>query len=148
MTLPRLTFKWTALFAPLVLVMMISSAWLNEAEAGCRLNVYVKNSGKGSLLVLNRKQMPETAVKAKMGVWRGLRQGFWFSGSDTINISTGQTKGDQYDAGFGCGAKRRYRINYLCTSGANKGSDFTDYYPSAKDWTTSQTVTIPLRQCK
>lgn len=153
MKLHRQLVVKAALFASCAM-MFILGVWSTEVDAGCKLNVYVKNIGKIPLDVFNFQNSAETGVKSKMGTWRPLIRGKWEPaiqgdlGQERFSLAPGQRKGDDYAAGFGCGAKRRYRITYMCMSGTLKGKHFTDYYPSANDWTEQQTVTIPLGQCK
>lgn len=128
--------------------------WATDVQAGCKLNVYVQNAGKYPVDVFNFKNNDETGVKSKMGFWRALINGNWRPatrgdlGVERFSVLPSKRKGDDYDAGFRCGANRRFRIKYMCMSGPNRGNHFTEYYPGQKSWTRRQTVTIPLRQCK
>ena len=135
-------------------LILVAGVGLTDVQAGCKLNVYVKNVGKYPLDVFNFKRNAETGVKSKMGVWRGLVKGNWEPatqgdlGVERFSVLPSRRKGDDYDAGFGCGVNRRFRIKYMCMSGPNRGNHFTEYYPGQKSWTRNQTVIIPLRQCK
>ena len=114
--------------------------------ATCNINIFVKNTDKASLHVGNTTN--HTGAKSKGGLWRKLVAGYWFLGTGRVEVKAGETKGDQYFADFRYGAKRRYRISYMCDSGVNRGQGFSDYYPSSTGGTINQTVIVPLRQCK
>lgn len=117
-----------------------------NAIAGCKINVFIKNTGNYSLDVSNFTSL--TGVKTKMGVYRGLHKGYWFSSDDWVEVDAGARKGDDYAADFGCNKKRRYRIKYYCRGGAQNGSSFTKYYPSTSGWTEKQSLTIKVGKCK
>ncbi len=145
MTFSYQTFSRATLLASMVLLFLCSS-WLGSAQAGCQLNITVKNTGKAGLSVSNGTSL--TGVKSKGGSWKGLKKGYWFSESFFIRVDPQKTISDIYSATFGCGAKRRYRIRYKCRSGEMEGQSFSYYYPSEKDWTKNQTVSIRLGRCK
>lgn len=130
-------------------VVMFSALSGTDAFAGCQLNVYVKNISKESLNVKNGVLFgDDSSVKIKLGTWRNLNTGGWFIDKDEFSLDSGQKNGDGFRADFNCGAKRRYKVRYICQGGKYEGSLFTDYYPSAKGWTEKQSVTVNLGRCK
>lgn len=132
--------------AALAMVMVCGIAAPNTAEAGCRINLSVKNGGEAKLSVQNVRS--ETGVKTKGGHWRALKTGSWLNAQLSIDLVPGQKVGSDYKAALGCALKRRYRIRYACKAGANKHRQFTKYYPSATGLTGKQTLTITLDACK
>ena len=119
-----------------------------DAVAGCRINLFVKNTGKQPLSVIIQAYN-ETGVKTRGGVWRSLSRAGWFRGLDRWPLlKANEKQGDRFLAAFGCKAKRRYRIYYKCRAGAHKARHFTAYYPSGTTWTRKTTLTINLGLCK
>ena len=140
--------NFLALVSVVVMLSVLSGA---EVFAGCQINVYVKNTGKETLNVKNGDQLGlgrESAVKIKLGNWKGLSEGGWLHDDLEFGLDSGQKKGDGYIAVFNCGAKRRYKVQYTCQGGKYEGSVFADYYPSPKGWTEKQRVTVNLGRCK
>jgi hypothetical protein len=126
--------------------LMVVFLFPNEVNAGCNINIYVKNGGNNKIRVMN--SMLYSSVRNKTGTWRALFKGGWFHNAGTIDVNPGETKGDGYIADFSCSAERRYKIDYQCYEGSYKGSFFTTYYPSADGYTTDQNVTINLKNCQ
>lgn len=129
-----------------IVVVLTLGTWLPDVQAGCTINVFVKNSGKARIRISNTTNY--TGAKSKGGLWRRLGKGLWFSTKDSIFLDPGKTTGDNYFADFRCGAKRRYRVFYQCKEGKYKGRSFSAYYPSSTTWTTRQSVTVSLGHCK
>jgi hypothetical protein len=115
------------------------------ANAGCQINIFVENTGIYAVDV--RTGTNGTGVKTKGGSWRKLTSGNWrLMGDETIEA--GEQRGNRYNAVFGCGKNRRYRIKYYCKGGANERSHFTSYYPSPTEWTKKvDEVVIKLDKC-
>jgi hypothetical protein len=137
MTLPRLIRSSITLLASLILI-MACSVWPESVQAGCNINIYVANKSKHTI------RIHEGKVKVRGGLWKKMK--YWDPAQSEMWLNPGKRSGDGYRADFNCGAKRRYQVKYQCLGGT--GGWFTDYYPSAKKWTTNQTITIPLQQCQ
>ena len=125
-------------------LMVLASVY--EASAGCKINIFVKNTGDYNINVQNYSS--STGVKSKGGFWKALDTGSWFHRDSTIWTHPGERKGDDFSAAFGCGVNRRYRIKYDCLNGPKGGSSFTEYFPSSTGWTTRQSFTVKLPRCK
>ena len=139
MTPHRLTSPWTILFTSLVLMMLLS-VWPASAQAGCIMNLYVKNTGKNLI-----RLFPYNAkVKTKPGLWKSLSKSGW---QPKIDVQPGGRVGDNWKAKFKCNAPRRYKINYRCLGGPFRGNFFTTYYPRYPNLLRSQTVTVPVNSC-
>ena len=129
------------LFVGFLTVSLLWTCWPGMANAGCKINLGVKNAG-GSILDVAGVN---SKVKSKGGVWKRLSKGNWGGGV----LKPGDTHYDLYEATFRCGAKRRYQMYYRCHTGPLKGKAFVDYYPAASgSWTTKQSLTISLRRCR
>ena len=119
----------------------------DSAEAGCDINLKVKNS-TGSTICVNNSDVNGSAVKVKNGTWKKLIKGSWNSPDESIQVTNGSSTSDVYKASFKCSKKRQYKIRYNCgpcTTGAS--SSHTKYHPSSSSFTTKQTVTITLKDC-
>jgi hypothetical protein len=119
--------------------------WPTQAQAGCKLNLAIQNTGKNKLKV----NSAASKVKKKAGTWRRLYRGDWNVGY----VNPGKTVTDVYKAGFGCATSRKFQIHYGCADGPKKGQSFVKYYPRVKrggsaQWTKRQSVTIPLNKCQ
>lgn len=113
---------------------------VGPAAAGCAINLGVENTGSSSLWV----QGELSKVKSRGGTWRRLGASNWApTGASSFHLQSGGTAIDVYNATFGCGKKRRYRIVYECGSGANRSAR-TTHYPGASSWTKNQSPTIGL----
>ncbi len=99
---------------------------LNIANAGCSINIKLKNNESNTVSVLWSK----SKVKTKGGSWKKV-------GTNITSIDPGKTLVRNYFATFGCKLKRRYKI--LFRQGSNTWSEF---YPSPTGWSTNQTVII------
>ena len=114
------------------------------AQAGCRINVGVKNTSAQQISVGRHA----SRVKSKGGTWRSLGTGYWgssFGDYGWFILDNGEQYIDRYKAAFRCGAKRRYRFSIRCNDPAT-GTDvvITHYYPSATTWTTQQSFVANL----
>ena len=128
----------------LMALVLVAAATLAmpAAQAGCSLNVFVKNTGQVNVKV----HVTVAHVKTKGGSWLYLSKGGWFLKTTEL-APAGQT-GDNYAAKFGCGVNRRYKVQYSCLAGAYHGQIFTAYYPSSTTWTKSGSPVISLGACK
>ena len=84
-----------AVFTILIITLAIGTS---SASAGCKINLYVKNSGKNELIVLASKV---TAARVKGGWWRRLDRGNWDlieGGRAYRRVLPGQRLGDTYEA--------------------------------------------------
>ncbi len=135
-----------------LLLFVMTVFWVlpaTQALAGCRINLYVKNTGKTTVDVKNDHWGgDDTAVKIKLGTWKNLHLSGWFYDDDKFSLDPIEKKGEEFRADFNCGSKRRYKVRYTCQSGKYRGSEFTDYYPSSTGWTEKQSVTVSLGRCK
>jgi len=142
MTLPRLTFTWTALFPSLLLLALCAGTWPTLAQAGCNMNLIVENKGQNTIFLDKKK----SKVKTHSGLWKSLFNAGW---DPPNNVRPGMSVGDNWHATYGCMNRRKYQITYSCNEGPYKGSSFTSYYPSASaTWTRGQSKTIPVSKCK
>jgi len=139
MTPHRLNSPWTILFTALVLMMLLS-VWPASAQAGCNMNLYVKNTGKNPILIYGNA----SRVKTKGGLWKSLRKAGWVP---TFTVQPGRRVGDDWKATFKCQAKRRYQIKYQCLRGPFKKKTFTTYYPGSTNWTTGQSILVHVNKC-
>ena len=129
--------RWFGMIA-LGSVLFLASAY---AQAGCGINLGVKNTGSSSITLYN---YIKSSAKIKNGTWRDLHHGLWGSGTKKKwTLAAGETYTDNYSASFGCGKNRRYRIYYWCSNNTNR----TTYYPSANGFTKKQSLTINLGAC-
>ena len=141
MPLPRLTAKFSVLVSLMFIV--IFAGWTGWAEAGCTINLTIKNTGDHLLQVYPSS----SRVRNKRGFWRSLQKGYWFWTYPRVKLKPGQLRGDGYLANYKCAKPRRYHIYYKCLEGPKKGAELATYYPSADGFTTKQTLTIALRHC-
>jgi len=130
MTLPRLIRSRMTLLTSLILI-MVCSVWPESVQAGCNINIFFANKSKHTIRIYEGK------VKVRGGLWKKMK--YWDPAQSEMRLNPGKRSGDGYRADFNCGAKRRYQVKYQCLGGT--GGWFTDYYPSAKKWTTNQTIT-------
>lgn len=116
------------------------AASAGTAQAGCQINVGVRNTGTSEITVSNGSQ-----VKSRGGFWRRLRKGMWaYSTGGSFKLGPGETFSDGYIATFGCG-KRRYRFIVQCVNPATGSMvEQYHYYPSTSGWTERQTFTKSL----
>lgn len=131
-------------FSVLACVALVAAIVLSApepAQAGCQINVGVKNVGDRTLRFSN-----SSSVKSKGGWWRRLRKGMWAHGeSRLIDLEPDARFVDGYLATFRCGAKRRYRFTVSCFDhGTDVWTETYHYYPGPTTWTTEQTFTAKL----
>lgn len=141
MSLTRLT-SWSIRLAFLIFIVLFAG-WPESAQAGCTINLSIKNTGDHLLQVYPHS----SRVRNKGGFWRSLQKGFWFRTYSKVKLKSGQLRGDGYLANYKCAKPRRYHIYYSCLEGPKKGAELATYYPSADGFTTKQTLTIALRHC-
>ena len=141
MPLPRPTVKFLGVISLMFLVGV--AGWTGSAQAGCVLNLSIKNIGEHRLQVYPRS----SSVRNKRGFWRTLTKGYWFQEYTTVRLNPGQLRGNGYLANYKCAKPRRYKIYYKCLEGPKRGAELATYYPSAEGFTTRQTLTIGLRHC-
>ncbi len=114
-----------------------------SVEAGCKLNLAIKNPGKNLINVINFR----SKVKKKAGTWRRLHKGGW----NIPRVKPGKVASDVYSAGFGCKTSRRFLITYNCVNGPRKGQQYVEYYPRhrgpSSGYTKAVNITIPLARC-
>lgn len=99
------------------------------AQAGCKITVKVKNDKNKDIVVDWR----DSKVKIKGGIWKKL-------GTNSQTIPKGKTKSHSYNATFGCGKKRQYKVYW-----SGGGSDGWKYYPDSNSFTTKTSFTITVK---
>ncbi|MEZ5730493.1 MAG: hypothetical protein R3E48_22490 [Burkholderiaceae bacterium] len=121
-----------------VAAVALAVAACGAAHAGCKINLTLKNTGRGPVVVKSSDNAQgSSAVKSRNGLWT------WIGLSSTPIQPGGQAHSVQ-SLTFGCGAKRRYRIIYECADGTQR----TQYFPAVDKWTTQQDYTMSIDRCR
>lgn len=98
----------------------------SAAHAGCKIEIDVKNSTGHQISV----DWKSSKVKIKNGVFKKL-------GTNSQTIANGATKSHSYNADFGCGKQRQYKVYW-----SGGGEDGWEYYPSTTGFTTKQSFKV------
>jgi len=127
-----------------VAVVALATVAGGAAHAGCKINLTLKNTGRGAVDVWARDTAQgSSAVKSRNGLWSALGlPGAYPHGR--AKIAAGGQARTLLHATFSCGAKRRYRIIYECADGTQR----TQYFPAVDKWTTQQDYTMSIDRCR
>ena len=115
----------------ILICLLFSIVALDFAAAACKINLKIKNETEHAIKLkyYGFEYAKAFQVKTRGVPWRSVERGGWdFSSGTTREIihggrldpryhavlESGKTTTDIYQAGLGCGVKRKYRIGFEC----------------------------------
>lgn len=121
------------IIAPLTLALGLLTFDAQDAHAGCKLNLTIKNT-TGSTIEVGKHR-----VKVKGGTWAKIV-------TQKETLRDGESVLHTWNATFKCSARRRYEFTYRIRNSENPGNLYTArYYPDASGWTTQQSFTWEIK---
>lgn len=96
------------------------------ARADCDLNLQVRNIGAVAITVPVSSAQTRSGLGASWGPWREAQRGGWYadSGQAELPLAPEATLGQPFRTAQGCGARREFRVEYVCQAGPRAGSRY------------------------
>ncbi len=104
---------------------------VNEASAGCRINIQGRNDGPHPVNL----SYHDSKVKVKGGTWKKI-----FRSDDDLRVEAGTQFHYVYDAALGCNLKRRWVFRLI--KGEGCAFEHIWYKPSSTEWFAKGTTDI------
>ena len=123
-----------------ILVVIVGYAFIgflhvDEASAGCRINIKGRNDGPHPVSL----SFHDSKVKVKGGTWKKI-----FHPHDDLRVEPGTQFNYVYDAAFGCNLKRRWVFRLL--KGEGCALEHIWYKPSSTEWFAKGTTDISIHE--